>query len=144
MTGVQTCALPILAMITAFTVDSVPFQTMSSTVLHSERTKMCYYRDISNPALQKFYSVLQAIALMESLPEGQEQEDHDLLKPYFSLEPDQVREEDQGGEVQSESFLALVRKRAVLKFKESVGLEDDAVARSEQVQVLPTHLFRII
>ena len=135
ITGGEATDVAAVAMITALTIDTVPFQTTSSTVLHSERTKMCYYRDISNPALQRFYSVLQAIALMESLPEGQEQEEHDLLKPYFSLEADQVREEEGGSDVQSESFLALVRKRAVLKFKESVGLEDDAVARSEHVEV---------
>lgn len=127
-------------MINALTIDSVPYHTSSSTVLHSERTKMCYYRDISNPALQKFYSVLQAIALTESLPECQEQEEHDLLRSYFSLEPFQVVEEEGSGPLQSESFLALTRKRAILKCKKSVGLEDDAVALSEDLKVVPVFL----
>ena len=124
-----------LAMIASLTIDTAPYQTTSSTVPISEREKMCYYRDISNPALQRFYSVLQAIALMENLPDEAEQGEQDLLRPYFSLEPEEEEEVVAKTGEQSESFLAKVRKRAIMKFKEAVGLQDDAVAMSEGIKV---------
>ena len=126
-----------LAMIDALKIDATPYHPSSSTVSLSEREKMCYYRDISNPALHRFYSVLQAIALMENLPDDEEQRKQDLLRPYFSLEPEEEEDEQQAERSgqQSESFLALVRKRAVLKFKEAVGLTDDAVIMSEGIKV---------
>ena len=109
---------------------------------------MCYYRDMGNPALQRFYSVLQAIALMENLPSDQAQRDQDLLKPFFCLEPtiedgDEggAQEEEEGGH--SESFQALIRKRAILKFKQAVNLDDDAVAISECAKVR-TSLLRTV
>lgn len=124
-----------LAMINALTIDTAPYQTRSSTVSQADREKMCYYRDMSNPALQQFYSVLQAIALVENLPDEKQQREQDLIKPYFSLEPEDGRGEG------DDSYQAMLRKRAVMRFKETVGLTDDAVALSEGPKVRFTSPF---
>lgn len=120
-----------LDVIKALTMDTTPYQPSSSTAAQSDREKMCYYRDFFNPALQQFYSVLQAIALVENLPDDQQQGDGDLLKPYFPLDPDSCSQADQ--------YQAMLRKRAVMHLKETVGLPDDAVALIEAPKVRKRH-----
>jgi hypothetical protein len=138
-----------VAMVKALTIDTAPYQSIGSTIAsdtqgeEEEGTKVCYYRDMGNPALQRFYSVLQAIALMENLPSDQAQRDQDLLKPFFCLEPTMEGEGEGEGEedgCHSESFQALIRKRAILKFKQAVNLDDDAVAISECAKVSTAQL----
>jgi Ku70/Ku80 beta-barrel domain/Ku70/Ku80 C-terminal arm len=120
-----------VAVVKALTIDTLPYNLKGNSYGvdegENEEKKMCYFRDIGNPGLQRFYSVLQAIALMEDLPSDQAQREQDLLKPYFLLEPSHK----EGEEEQKESFDAVVRKRAILNFKQAVGLDDDAVAVSE-------------
>lgn len=141
-----------VAMVNALTIDTAPYQSIGSTGTSDTGegdeeeggSKVCYYRDMGNPALQRFYSVLQAIALMENLPSDQAQRDQDLLKPYFCLEPtieDEGEGDGEGVGGQSESFQALIRKRAILKFKQAVALDDDAVAISECSKVRPALLW---
>ena len=162
-----------LNMVDALTIDTVPYNSIDTSTNYTvgegegddggERRegggeKICYYRDMGNPALQRFYSVLQAIALMENLPSDQTQRDQDLLKPYFCLEPTQEDDDEEVGERGggggkgreggggSSSFEAVVRKRAILKFKEVVGLTDDDVALSECPKVLhhTTNLLHLV
>jgi hypothetical protein len=44
----------------------------------------CYYRDIQSPALQQYYSVLQALALNQSAPDWQA-DVHDNMRPSKEL-----------------------------------------------------------
>ena len=120
-----------VALVKAMTIETLPYNLKGDAAGGDEGDKdgktMCYFRDICNPGLQRFYSVLQAIALMEDLPSDQTQRDQDLLKPYFLLEPSH----NQGDGEKSESLDAVVRKRAILNFKQAVGFDDDSVAVSE-------------
>ena len=120
-----------VALVKAMTIETLPYNLKAGDEVDKEGKTMCYFRDIGNPGLQRFYSVLQAIALMEDLPSDQTRRDQDLLKPYFLLEPSH----NQGEGQQSESLDAVVRKRAILNFKQAVGFDDDSVALSECTKV---------
>ena len=137
-----------LKVIQTMLIDTVPYQSVgdknaSSLVTQAavSQEKFCYFRDISNPALQAFYAVLQAVALHESIPDivggGTEGEITDLLRPYYDLEPDGNDDDNNGDEVvkseedvthtDGSAFSTLVRKRALLRFKDAAGVDDEGV-----------------
>jgi hypothetical protein len=81
--------------------------------------KFCYYRDVANPALQRFYSILESVATHGEFASDDEA---DTVKPYYKLEPGSDDEgEGEGG------VLTVRRKGAIIKFKDTVGLDDNAV-----------------
>ena len=73
------------------------------------------YRRYENPAIQKFYSVLQAVALMEEEPDWTPEQD--TLRPVPPLA-------NPAGD----------KKQALEHFKDALGIEDDIMALGEQAK----------
>ena len=86
------------------------------------------HRDLHNPALQRFYSVLQAIALKEEVPAVNEADN--ALRPMFKLDPEDDDGDDGGGHDDgmegAHGSSTRRRKSVILQFKTAIDLADDA------------------
>jgi hypothetical protein len=106
--------------IRALHLDAVPYEQAPSSA------HLCYFRDLKNPAMQSFYSVLQSTALMEPRDDTATELVDLALKPRLAIDPD----EEGGGAGAAAAvgeWTAVKRKTALMQLKDKVGVTEDMV-----------------